>query len=422
MKKNIYLFFKTIYWVMPSSLRNLLNGFRYSFVRHLRAKLLTSSESNSSNLIDGEEFKKLLGQFAEIYIFEPSVNWEIDLYQRPQHLATALGYNGNGIVIYKTQGDNVNGFKQVEKNVWITNQLKFVDSIRSAKRIYFSTSIFNNKCHMISMRSHGKVIYEYIDHISEEISGGKKEIKYLKDIRDFAFNGGVDHIVATSDALFLEASDYLSSDKVTLIPNGVNIEHYSNVEHFHKGKDILLDDIRQNQEIKKFLGRYNRIVGYFGAIAPWLWYDLIQQVVDSNPDTGFLMIGPDYGGCQYFLPEKDNFYWVGPVPYENLPELASYFDVCWIPFSLGDIAKTTSPLKLFEYFALGKPVVVTSEMQECVKYKEVYHGKDVSEINIALSSAFERLTDKDYSRSLKALAEENSWNNRAIDYQMINFS
>ncbi|MBU5885488.1 hypothetical protein JVW21_20410, partial [Vibrio cholerae O1] len=69
MKKSIYIFLKNIYWSMPSSARNLLNDFRYSFVRHLRTKLLTSSKSNFSGLIDEDEFKKLLGEFTEIYIF-----------------------------------------------------------------------------------------------------------------------------------------------------------------------------------------------------------------------------------------------------------------------------------------------------------------------------------------------------------------
>ncbi len=399
---------------MPSSVRNLLNGFRYSLVRHLRSKLLISSESNVSSFISEEEFKKLLDEFSEIYVFELAVDWGIDLYQRPQHLATALGAgsNGNCLVIYKTQGDNVNGFKQVEKNVWLTNRLILVDSLKNVKRIYFSTSIFNRQEHMIAMRAHGKVIYEYIDHISEEISGGKKEIRHLSKIRDFAFEGGVDHVVATADALFDEVCDYLSSDKVTLIPNGVNIEHYQQ----HMGKTIFAD-----QEIRDFIDKYENVVGYFGAIAPWLWYDLIKQVVDSNPNVGFLMIGPDYGGCQSLLPNNDNFLWIGPISYQDLPMAAMNFDVCWIPFRPGEIAKTTSPLKLFEYFAMGKPVIVTSDMMECVKYEEVYHGSGISEINQVLPIALQRVNDSDYCQKLKLLAAQNSWKNRALTYHSIQF-
>lgn len=413
MKKSIYIFLKNIYWSMPSSARNLLNDFRYSFVRHLRTKLLTSSKSNLSGLIDEDEFKKLLGEFTEIYIFELAVDWGIDLYQRPQHLATALGSDENCLVIYKTQGDNVNGFKQIEKNVWLTNRLKFVDSLKAVKRIYFSTSIFNRQNHMIAMRDHGKVIYEYIDHISEEISGGKKEINHLIKIRNFVFEGGVDHVVATADALFNEACSYLSPDKVTLIPNGVDIEHYQH----HIGKNTVAV-----QDISNFFDKYEKVVGYFGAIAPWLWYDLIKQVVDSHPNVGFLMIGPDYGGCQSLLPNhNDNFLWIGPVSYQYLPSVAMSFDVCWIPFRLGEIAKTTSPLKLFEYFAMGKPVIVTSDMIECVKYREVYHGANISEINQVLPIALQRVNDSDYCQKLKLLAAQNSWKNRALAYHSIHF-
>lgn len=147
----------------------------------------------------------------------------------------------------------------------------------------------------------------------------------------------------------------------------------------------------------------------------------IKQVVDSNPNVGFLMIGPDYGGCQSLLPNNDNFLWIGPISYQDLPMAAMNFDVCWIPFRPGEIAKTTSPLKLFEYFAMGKPVIVTSDMMECVKYEEVYHGSGISEINQVLPIALQRVNDSDYCQKLKLLAAQNSWKNRALTYHSIQF-
>uniref|UniRef100_UPI003B212AE7 hypothetical protein n=1 Tax=Vibrio cholerae TaxID=666 RepID=UPI003B212AE7 len=87
----------------------------------------------------------------------------------------------------------------------------------------------------------------------------------------------------------------------------VDIEHYQH----HIGKNTVAV-----QDISNFFDKYEKVVGYFGAIAPWLWYDLIKQVVDSHPNVGFLMIGPDYGDCQSLLRNhNDNFLWIGPVSY-----------------------------------------------------------------------------------------------------------
>ncbi len=50
-------------------------------------------------------------------------------------------------------------------------------------------------------------------------------------------------------------------------------------------------------------------------------------------------------------------------------------DVMIIPFVLNEITSSTSPVKLFEYMAMKKPIV-TTDMLECRKYKSVLIGKN----------------------------------------------
>ena len=89
------------------------------------------------------------------------------------------------------------------------------------------------------------------------------------------------------------------------------------------------------------------------------------------------------------------------------------FDVAIIPFRLGKIAQTTSPLKLFEYFALEKPVVVTSDMRECTVYSDVFVGSNTREFSQALDRALKVAGSDAYRQRLRELAKSNSWDDRA---------
>ena len=101
------------------------------------------------------------------------------------------------------------------------------------------------------------------------------------------------------------------------------------------------------------------------------------------------------------------------IDYKVLPSYARYFDVAIIPFSPGQIAKTTSPLKLFEYFALKKPVVVTSEMVECVAFQEVYSANTAFLFAEKIKEAYSQGKSVEYTNRLYKLALENSWEKRA---------
>ena len=155
-------------------------------------------------------------------------------------------------------------------------------------------------------------------------------------------------------------------------------------------------------------------VGYFGALAPWLDYEMVGAVVREHPEWEFVFIGPDYYGGSKRLPAgQSNCHWIGPVPYDDLPAYAASFDVAILPFLPGDLAKSTSPLKLFEYFALCKPVVVTPDMEECRAYGEVLVGDGANGFAKSIAEAIEKAKDPKFSEALHRLAIENSWDARA---------
>lgn len=306
------------------------------------------------------------GIYKGIFVQNVVIPWNDSLFQRPQQMALALGRLGY-LVIYKTPYpslDEVAGVRNVAPNVYLTSDEHF-DFIEGAVHSTYSTTAVHPSDLAEGREFSPCTIYEYVDHVDPKISGSEENVRRLLASKRFAFDeDGFDFVVASARQLEDEAVEAVGRDKVILVPNGVDVWHYRNPAHerFHLPEELL-----------KFRNEYENVVGYFGAIAPWLWYDEITKLVNGRPDLGFVFIGPDNAGDAVGrLPKTRNVLWLDQVSYDTLPAYANRFDVCFIPFEPGEIADTTSPLKLFEYFALEKPVVVTSRMREWTAFDVVF--------------------------------------------------
>ncbi len=418
---TLYNLLRIFYWRMPSLFRKYLQGPRYSVVRWIRT--LTPRDFSNSKLptdalneLSWVDFTNTILSQREHYkgIFVQELNvvdWNMALYQRPQHLSTALGQLGY-LVIYMTSNwsaDKVKGFIEVRKNVWLTNRQE-VASLDGVVRSFYSTAYFNTPGLLMKNGKRGVLVYEYIDHIDPQISGDRQNIKRLLNLKAFAFGGGADYIISSAKKLYDEAAAAVGHKKVLLVQNGVDTNHYRNPIHANtKLSEIYIS----------FISKHSNIIGYFGALAPWLWYDVICELASLRPDLGFVFIGPDYNGGTSCLPQGDNILYLGAIDYEILPAYALKFDACFIPFKPGEIARTTSPLKLFEYFALEKPVIVTHEMLECIAFKEVKFGDSAKTLSLAIDQALISKNDPSFKARLAKLADDNDWIHRARAIEVV---
>lgn len=160
------------------------------------------------------------------------------------------------------------------------------------------------------------------------------------------------------------------------------------------------------------------IVGYVGSIAGWLDYDLIREVARLMKDVSFVFVGPaEHKGRVEQLCCSPNISWLGQKAYEDVPAYIKCFDVCMIPFRQGEIAETTNPVKVFEYFALGKPVVSTPlrELQDYQRDGLVYAGDSPAAFADALRRGLtEREQDKQTARV--GIAAAHSWQTLARSF------
>jgi glycosyltransferase involved in cell wall biosynthesis len=188
---------------------------------------------------------------------------------------------------------------------------------------------------------------------------------------------------------------------VILAPNGVCLED------FHVDPHLA----RVPRDMQKVVRLGRPIIGYYGALAEWLDYDLVNGCAETCGDLSFVFIGPDYDGSAGKLQTRGNVFWLGPKHYSELKHYLYFFDVATIPFQINKITESTSPIKLFEYMAGGKPIVTTA-LPECRSFRSVLVAENREHYIQQLRMALDKKRDPDYLESLHREAKENTWDAR----------
>jgi glycosyltransferase involved in cell wall biosynthesis len=112
------------------------------------------------------------------------------------------------------------------------------------------------------------------------------------------------------------------------------------------------------------------LLGYSGHLYPGKGMETIAELAQSRPDWDFLVIGgrPEDVACwRAATSSLANLEITGMIPHADVPARLSGADVLLAPYGTSvmvsdmksDVSKWMSPLKLFEYMALAKPMVVS---------------------------------------------------------------
>jgi glycosyltransferase involved in cell wall biosynthesis len=212
------------------------------------------------------------------------------------------------------------------------------------------------------------------------------------------------HICITTATKIYEESKKLRSN-VLLAPNAVDYDH------FKEGKNRRQFEIPNDLKIALDAGK--PLILYYGALAKWVDYNLIRYAAQTKREFLFVLIGPDHDGtfAKSGIQHEENVLWLRPKSYEELPRYLAYADVCMIPFEINNITLATSPIKLFEYMAAGKPVI-TTDLPECRKYPPVLIAQDRQEFVTKLDQGLKLRHNQEYLEAVDSIARENSWEAR----------
>lgn len=330
-------------------------------------------------------------------VFAPSIDWDVELFQRPQQMATAFARRGY-TVLYQVDEQYRNGllgYRKVSDGIFegylADDELAELGQIRSP---LFMSYVYNFEWGR--NLADATTVYEHIDDL--------EVFEHVYPRRDL--DRWHDEALTSADVVVGSAVD-LMADLTTrrpdalLVPNGVDVDHFAARDH-----DVPAD-------LEELVDAGVPIVGYYGALAEWFDYELLAELAERLPHYAFVLIGPDYDGT---LPRSKitamaNVHWLGPKPYGTLPAYLVRFSVATIPFVVNDVTHAVSPLKLFEYMAGGKPVV-TPPLRECARHSEVLLAHGVDEWVEMLELAIELSEDPGFQQRMIAGARDNTWEAR----------
>ena len=358
----------------------------------------------------------LTGDFDRVLIWRSSFGWNVPLYQRPQHMSTALSKN-KCLVFYEVTSmtDNVTAIAKQSDGLYLVNfdnskisALLFskLDEVTKPKYLqFYSTDWTMSVDYVKSFKDRGyKILYEYIDDIDPQLAGTKELPKNIAEKYKWAMSSPDDVLVVVTAGMI--EKDVLSkrgNKNLVFAANGVDYDFFRD----------LSNEPEFDEEFKEVLKSGKPLVGYYGAMARWLDYDLIKKINDINEFTVVLFgIRYDDSLDNSGILGLENVKFIGPRDYKVLKYYASKLDILTIPFVINDITRATSPLKLFEYMALHKPIV-TSAMDECIKCSTPLIAYNHEQFIEMLREAYKLRNDVSLIDNMDKEARENSWTAKA---------
>lgn len=246
-----------------------------------------------------------------------------------------------------------------------------------------------------------KLIYDIVDSFSSPNPKIAKKInlqkKYLLTHADI--------VTAISRNLIKISQNLVPNVKIKLVPQGFYLDKNS-------------DPHPEIQRIKKLSNK----VGFIGGIGNRLDFKILFNIISKTPKMNYIFIGPvapDYNTASKPISKLtkklfsfSNVYHIDTVAKNQIHQFISVFNVCIIPYDITQsFNRDCYPMKLFEYFSEGKPVI-TSAIEELKYFPDLVKiGHNSIEWINFLEQSLPGLPPK-LQQKAKRLAQKNSWKNK----------
>jgi glycosyltransferase involved in cell wall biosynthesis len=228
----------------------------------------------------------------------------------------------------------------------------------------------------------------------------------------------VSHCFAVSAIVKEHIVNYLgvSESKISVVENGVDT-------------DMFNMDKYGSSEKKKLQLENNFIIGFVGTFKPWHGFDYLIELMyilkSDYVDIKLLAVGDSQERYIYEKKIQDkglkgSFIFAGHVQHSDIPKYISVMDITIAPHDRDSFQNIGgfhgSPLKIFEYMAMGKPVIatpigqITDIIEDNISGRLIFSDQ-IDELKKAVIRLYE---DRDYrillgENARKVVMEKYTW-------------
>jgi hypothetical protein len=245
-------------------------------------------------------------------------------------------------------------------------------------------------------------LYDCVDYFSGAYKVKKEKDEFLKKERALVLES--DYVFANS----LVLKDHLSKIRsdIYLVAQGFRVNEFS------KNSSLIPVVLKKDDR---------PLIGFVGAINGRLNYKLLFDVAKKSPDWDFVLWGPVLEENTFTGEQKELLNKLTNLPNvlrgksekKEIPGIVKQFDIGMIPYDERNMFnKYCYPMKIFEFFYTGIPVIST-EISELHRFPDLveFGSTAVEWINKINKILVVKWPNSKKIKS-KKLASENSWENK----------
>lgn len=343
------------------------------------------------------------------------VIYHLEKNHHTKHLMKRIWAKRKSPILYRDK-DNILHFTPI--NFFPLLRFRFVRKLNLFFDIVFIFLVMGNKTRFLWVfdpesvglrpvfKLFSRVVFDCVDYYGS--SSTPQSLKVQHNALKLAQR--VDYVFANSRTLFNFYKKTHHIPHTYLVPQGFRIDSF---ERF------IFPEKRMKTQTN------NRAsVGFIGGISRRIDLDLLLELAEKRKDLTFILVGPvvPFGQHKQFLEKLKKLRSLPNVQLKKnitdktkIPPAIDQFDIGMIPYDISlDFNRYCYPMKLFEYFFMGKPVISTPI--EELKRKEFQHlvkiGSTADEWSAQLQQLIVKPWPEKYQQQQRQLARENSWENK----------
>jgi len=256
-----------------------------------------------------------------------------------------------------------------------------------------------------------KTIYDCVDYFSSLNPKLDEEIKRKEE-----------QLIKKVDFFFVNSHALEKTKGKIRKPNAVVVQGFD----AHSFTSKITPNSQEIIEIANVKNIFAQIpkprVGFIGTLTYRFDFKLILSLINMSPNISFVFTdaylpipdGDRLVGTQELIKQirkAKNAYFIPKTFYRSvIKEILNNFDIGIIPYDVSfDFNKYCYPMKLFEYFHMGLPVISTpiDELRNFPEFVKI--GKNSEEWEKIIKMLLAMKWPLDYKQRQKSLAQNNSW-------------